>query len=383
MRTLLRIAGLSALGLLFAWGVWLILQTPPPATKPKTSKETPLVQVMPLRAATHPVRIYAYGRVAARDPLDIRPQVEGRIVKMHPALEPGGRVRAGEELVRIDDSDYRLALEEAKSGLEKAKARLAIEGGRRRVAKEELRLLSDSMALDESSRSLALRAPQLQEARAEVLAARNAVERARLQLERTRITAPGDMVVLQRERSEGELVSRGDRIARLASASEAQLSLQVDPRLLTRLSLPEGESPGSRVQITHQGTPYPGRVKRFERQLSPRTRQAQILVVIDDPFNLQPPHRARPPLLIGSYVEAHIEAGELPDSIVIPRAQLLDDRRVWVVDESQRLQIRNVDILFEEPDRVFARPLSGGDRLLLGNPAGLIPGTIVRTPSTP
>lgn len=378
-----RIVVLPILALLFAWGVWTILQTPPPARKEATAAAAPAVEVMPTQAGEHEIQIYAWGRAEAKDPLDIRPQVEGLIVAMHPAFEPGGLIPAGEELVRIDDADYRLALDAARSSLDKAQARLAIEGGKRRVAKEEIRMLADSVTLDEASRSLALRAPQLREARADVLAAKNEVALAELQLQRTRIKVPHDVIVLQQDRETGDLVNRGERVGRVASAAQVRVILQVDPAHLGRLHAAAEGQPGTPVEIHYQGAIYSGQLTRILQELSPQTRQAQVLVEIDDPFNLEPEHAGRPRLLIGSFVEARIRAGSLPGSIVIPRAQVLDNHRVWVVDAQNRLQIRVIEPLFEEPEQVFARPLPAGDRLLKGNPAGLLPGTLVRIHDQP
>lgn len=369
--------------LLFAWGIWAIFQATPPARKQHTAAPTPLVETIPVTPSTHDVWLYAYGRIAPRNPLDVRTQVEGRITRLHPAFEPGGLIPAGEELVQIDDVDYRLALEAAQSGLDKAQARLSIEQGKRQVAKEELRLLSDSMSLDKSSRSLALRAPQLREARADVLAAKNAVAQARLQLARTRIKLPLDVTVLQRERAVGGLVNRGDRIGRIASAMRAQIILQIDPAHLGYLNPQGDETFDNAVAIHYRGTSYPGRLTQALQQLSPKTRLAQVMVLIDDPFSIEPRHEDRPPLLIGSYVEARIKATDLPNSIRIPRTQLRNNRKVWVVDAENRLQVRTIEPLFEEPGQVFAAPLPKGDRLLQGNSAGLLPGTPVRVKDAP
>lgn len=367
--------------LALAWGLWAILQTPPPAKRATETTAPPLVTVTSAEPAEHSIRIYAYGRVEATNPLDIRPQVEGRIIRLHPSFEAGGLIPTGEVLVKIEEADYQLALDAARSTLDKAQARLAIEGGKRRVAKEELRLLSDSMALDKDSRSLALRTPQLREARADVLAAKNAVAQAQLQLERTRISLPQDVFVLARDRSVNELVRRGERIGRVASAVNAQVTLQIDSKQLKYLHPRSDTAPGNQVNIQYRGINYQGHVSRSLQQLSEKTRQAQALVDIDDPFNLRPEHTGRMPLLIGSYVEARIRAGHLPNSVEIPRARFLDGHRVWVVDDQQQLQIRAVQPLFEEPGRVFIAPLPAGDRLLKGNPAGLLPGTKVRIDS--
>lgn len=378
-----QIIVLLLLVILFSWGMWAILQTPPPARKAASIPAPPVVEVLPSPAGEHAILIHAWGRVEAKDPLDIRPQVEGRIVAMHPAFEPGGMIPAGEELVRIDDADYRLELDVAQTTLDKAQARLAIEGGKRRVAREEIRMLADSVTLDEASRALALRAPQLREARADVLAAKNAVAMARLHLERTRIDATHELIVLEKDRRAGDLVNRGERVGRVASATQVWVFLQVDPAQLGRLHASSAEQPGSPVEIHYQGAKYDGRLTRILHQLSPQTRQAQVLVEIDDPFNLQAAHASRPLLLIGSYVEARIHAGSLPDSIAIPREQVLDNHRVWVVDADERLRIRIIEPLFEEPAQTIARPLHPGDRLLKGNPAGLLPGTTVRIKDLP
>jgi RND family efflux transporter MFP subunit len=367
-----RLAILVLLGL-FSWGLWRILDHPAALPATAAVPARPLVETLSPEARPQPIQAHAFGRIQAWDARAIRPQVDGRITHLHPDFEPGGLIPAGQTLVQIDDHDYRLAVEAARAELDKAEARLAIEGGKRRVAREELRLLADAAPLDKRSRALALRAPQLREARADVLAAKIALRRAQLQLQRTRIQTDQDLVVLDRQRSTGELVSRGERIGQVADASRARLVLLIDPALLTRLS------PGADVRIRYQTRDYQGRLVRIQRRLSDKTRQAQVTVAVDDPYNRLPQHANRPPLLIGSYVEARIDAGHLPASLRVPREWLRDGNRIWVVDAHDRLQLRPVQVLFKTPDQVYIAPLGPGERLLKGQVSGLLPGTRVRS----
>ncbi len=355
-------------------GIWAIFDTPAASGPRSVTGEPPppAVAVLPVSPARHPVRIHAWGRVRPWDARAVRARVEGRITRLHPDFEPGGLIAAGQTLVQLEDRDYRLAVEAAQAQLDKAEARLAIEGGKRRVAREALRLLADSAPLDKRSRALALRSPQLREARAELLARRIALQQAELRLARTRIQAARDLVVLERQRSAGELVRPGEAIGRVADADRARLELQVDPALLPRLT------PGGAVAIHYQGHDYSGRVTRIRHRLSAKTRQAQVTVTLPDPYSRQPEHAGRPPLLLGAYVEARIQAGRLPPSLRIPRTALLDGDRVWVVDARQRLQQRRAKVLFRTPAHAYIAPLAEGERLLRGRPAGLLPGTRVR-----
>ncbi len=361
----------------FGAAAWQILHPEPRQHIPADETPLPAVAVIDARPGSHPLRIQAWGRVVAEDALDLRARVGGNIEKRHPQLYPGGVIPAGEPLVEIDPADYRLAVREAEARLAKARAQLAIEGGKHQLAKKELRMLQDHLRIEERSLPLTLREPQLREAQAEVALARAGLERARLDLERCRPRLAFDALVLTRDRTAGELVDRGERIARLAPADHFQVRLHMPPERLPWLKR------GITAITLHQaGHDYPARFERIDRQLDERTRQLQVVARIDDPLDRTGRYGDRPPLLLGSLVQARIELGRLDGVVALPREYLLDDDRVWVVDADNRLRIRPVRRRFTGPAEVLIDPLPAGDRLLRGNPAGLAPGTQVkiRTP---
>jgi RND family efflux transporter MFP subunit len=359
----------------FAWGTWAILQNPPPARKPRTEAPLPLMRVLASQPSDHPLLSRVYGTVQAAHAMTVRPQVGGRLQRLHPAFEPGGVIPAGEPLYQIDPSDFDLAIKAAQADLAKVRADIEIEQGRRKVAAEELRLLEGSIKVDAGSRELALREPQLRQVRAELLSAQNALEEARLQRQRTQASLPYDAVVLSRARVGGEVVAARDSLGEVAQADRFWISLQVPQQLLRRLHARTGDRPGSPVTVIANGVEYPAEVTRILAELSPDSRLARVIAEVQDPLGKQ--HPGRPPLLIGSYVEADIDSGSLADSIAVPRSALRDDR-VWVADANDRLQVRDVKVLFTGPETAYLAPLPPGDRVLMTPPVGLAPDTPVR-----
>ncbi len=122
--------------------------------------------------------------------------MSGQVTELSPKLVPGGMVREGDLLLRIDPADFENAVSISKSELEQAEASLEIEQGRQSLAKKELELLEGT--IDETNRALVLREPQIASIRAEVSAAKAAVERAELDLERSSVFAPFDAQILSR-----------------------------------------------------------------------------------------------------------------------------------------------------------------------------------------
>ncbi|RMG35014.1 MAG: efflux RND transporter periplasmic adaptor subunit [Gammaproteobacteria bacterium] len=362
--------------------LWRILQPATKSTRPVTALTQPVVEVLDATPGQHAIRIHAWGRVSEEDVLELFPQVEGQLRQIHRELVPGGFVPAGEPLAEIDPSDYRLGVKAAEAGLAKAEARLAVEQARRKLAGKELRMLEKGKTLDERSRALVLREPQLREARAEVAEARHALEKARLALARTRLSLPFEVRVLERDHQVPEVVGPGRRIARLQPTAAVTVRLLINTDGLPRLRRVLEERPGAEVEILANGYRYSGTLETIGTALSAETRQVPIRVRVSDPFGRKPSHHGRPPLLLGSLVEAWIPAGALQETVAVPRPLLQDNRRVWVVDGEGRLRVRKVDIRFREPERVFIAPLPAGDRLLRGNPAGLAPGTRVEVRET-
>lgn len=88
--------------------------------------------------------------------------------------------------------------------------------------------------------------------------------------------------------------------------------------------------------------------------------------------------RKAAPLLIGSYVRVDIEAGEINDCLAIRQASLRSNNRIWVVDTSSTLQIRDVEILWNMDDIVYvSNAMQPGETLIVSPLRSAVPGTVI------
>lgn len=373
--TLARTTLLLLVAVGFVAATWQLLYSRPQSTRERPTPPVPLVDVVDSQPRLHPLTLHAAGPVISANELEIRPQVGGRIVELHADFEPGGRIAAGSTLLQIDAEDYRLAVEAAEAEVAKARASIEIEQGRRVVAREELQTLKGSVPIDIASSALALRRPQLDQVQAELAAAENRLQRARLDLQRTRIVLPFDVVVLERTRVGGEVVTAHELIGRVTRADAYWVDLRTQPQLLGRVRVRDGTGPGSRVQIHNDGDVFTGEVVRVRPDLAAGSRLGGIIARV--PIDTEAARR----LLLGSYVDAEIAAGDLAEAVAVPRRAVRDNARVWVVDTGDRLQVRDARVLWEagQQQLLAKESLLPGDQVVVSRISGLVPGTQVRT----
>ncbi len=369
----LSVVVLTAAG--FALAGWHLLSTAPKSKRQRPAAPIPLVDVIDSTPRNYPLSLKAAGPVSSAYELDIRPQVGGRIVHMHPEFEPGGIIPANSTLVQIDPQDYRLAVSAAEAEIAKARAAMTLEQGRRVVAREELESLQKSVKIDAASEALALRKPQLRQVQAELEAAENQLQRAQLDLQRTALALPFNVTVLERTRVSGEVVAAHELVGRVVRADEYWIELRAQPHLVQRLRVRDGDQAGSPVTVHAGSDDYRGEVVRIRAELAAGSRLAGVIAAV--PID----KAAARQLLLGSYVEAEVAAGEMSDVVSVPRRAVRDNARVWVVATDGTLQVRDADIAWESGQRLLLSPdtLKPGDQIVVSRISGLVPGAAVRT----
>ena len=91
---------------------------------------------------------------------------------------------------------------------------------------------------------------------------------------------------------------------------------------------------------------------------------ARAIVEIDDPFALSSTPDSLP-LLLGSFVTVDIASQRELRAVTIPRTALLEGDKVMLVNAESRLEIRDVEIAWREPETVFTTGgLEAGDRVI-------------------
>lgn len=69
-------------------------------------------------------------------------------------------------------------------------------------------------------------------------------------------------------------------------------------------------------------------------------------------------------MFVNLFVTAELRGAELADVVVLPRAALRNDDRVWVIDAEDRLRPRDVELVRKERDTVVLRSgVSAGERV--------------------
>ena len=365
----------------------LIFSTEPTAQQTGATKATPmLVNVIDVRQSDYRPTIQAMGTVRPSQEVDLRPRVSGEVVSLSKAFTPGGYIEKGEQLLQIDSSDYRNALEQRKSELRQARADLNIEMGRQDVARQDYQLFADT--LSEENKSLVLREPQLESARSSVESAQAAVDQAQLSLDRTTIKAPFNANILTRNVNVGSQVSTNQTLGHLVGLDSYWIEATVPVSQLRWITIPEGNGQnGPEVRVRNR-TAWPpdtyreGRLFRLIGTLEDQTRMARVLVTVPDPQVYKTDDPDTPRLMLGSFVEVHIPANTLEDVVRLNRDYVRDDDTVWVMEDGE-LDIRDVEIVFRDARYAYIKSgLSDGDQIVTTNLSTVSDGAPLRLEGT-
>jgi RND family efflux transporter MFP subunit len=362
--------------------VWFF--TEPTAKRSGASKKTAmLVDVVEVNRGTYRPNIAAQGTVEASKDIVLRPQVGGLIEDLDSSFVPGGQLDKGEQLLRIQQADYRNTLAQRKSELREAQSQLAVEKGRHQAAMAEYERFGEKLPPEKKAR--VLRKPQLQAAKERVNAARAAVDQAKLDLRRTTVEAPFDARVIRRDINVGSEVAQGDSLGRLIGIDEYWVGVEFPLSKLQWLRFPGKENEGARAKIRNQEA-WPAKTHRtgrlFKRVgvLDEDTRMARVLVAVDDPLALDKDSE-KPPLTIGEFVEVEIRGKKLQNVMRLDRDYLRQDETVWVM-EDEKLRVKEVDVVVRDEHHAYiSEGLTDGAKVVATNISTVVEGAPLRLSS--
>lgn len=339
----------------------------------------PLVRVVTVEPRDLELTVRAQGTVMPGVESVLAAQVPGRVEWVAEQFADGGLFRRGQQLVRLEDRDQRLALSRAEATLARARTALELQQAEAEQAREDWNDLGRG-----EPTALALRQPQLAQARAELEGAEAGLEQARLDLERTRITAPFDGRIRGARVDVGQYVGRGTPLAEIFSTEYAEIRLPVTKDDLGFLELDLATaSQGAATPVELAGElagsvhTWPARIVRAAGELDPKTRMLPLWARIDDPFGRD---TGRVPLPMGLYVDAAIRGKTVTGAVVLPRSALRGDSEILVVDGDERLRFRTVEISRVERDHVvIGAGLDAGERVCVSPLEIVVDGMSVRT----
>lgn len=293
------------------------------------------VEVAVARQDTVVDAITGSGQIEAVQSIELRPEVEGRLVGI--LVREGTEVQASQPLFKVDDAELKAQV-----------ARLEAE---RDLARQALRRTRELLEQNASSEA------DLELAEANARSTEAQLELAQLRLDRTVVRAPFSGIVGERFVSLGDYVTSSTRLVTLQTVDPQRAVFQVPERYARRLS------PGQEVTFyvaALPGVEFTGRVDFVDPvvQLPARTITVKAEV----------PNRRRE-LKPGMFIEARLATDIRPDAVVVPEDAILPLQNatfVWVVSEGTASR-RQVDLGVRVPG--FVEIKSGveiGEQVVVG-----------------
>ncbi len=387
-RTVIKIAApLVILVLSIAATVTLIKsRTKPERTAPENRGV--LVSVEKAQTATRTIDVRGQGEVTPARTVVLQPRVQGEVIWVSEKLVEGGVVQKGEPLVKIDRSDYQIAVEQSKTAVASAEAQITLEEGQQKVAKKEWELFKKDVD-GNADPGLALRGPQKRIAEVNLKSAESQLKRAQLDLRRTTIRAPFNAYVRSESVEVGQLATMGSPMATLVGTDEFWVQVSIPMDRLGLIDVPglNATGEGSAAKIVQDlGTgkiEREGKVLRLLGDLDPVGRMARVIVQIDDPANLaKAPEERGLPLLVGAYVSVTIQGGESRNVVALSRRYVHEGDSVHLMKDD-KLQIAKAVIVWRDEDEVLIRGgVAEGDEVVVSKISTPVDGMKLRTEST-
>ncbi|NHK26834.1 efflux RND transporter periplasmic adaptor subunit [Parvularcula flava] len=317
------------------------------------------------------------GRASAYRIAEIRPQVTGLIEER--IFIEGGEVAAGDPLYRIEDTEYRAAVDSAAAAL--ARAQATAEVTRQQAARFERLVENNAVSQQQYDEAVAA----ARQAEADVGMQQAALKTARTNLERSVIRAPIDGQIGRSAVTEGALVTQNQAQA-LATIRQldpvyVDLTASSADLLSWRRQMAEGRMASTgegNVPVTitlEDGTVYDrqGELEFTEVSIDERAGTVVIRATVPNPDNY---------ILPGSFVRASLPVGEYENAILAPQAAVQRTPKgeafAYVVSPEGTAEQRMLTVeTARSGDWIVTSGLSEGEELIVSGLMMLRPGVPV------
>lgn len=363
-------------------GLMMLLNSSRAVSVKEVKKEMgALVHVMSAVQTKHQVVVEGTGIVQPSREITVVPEVSGLITYVSPYFVAGGFFKKSEIMFEISDADYKLAIEQAKAKKVNAEYELSIIESRARIARTEWEKIA--INTDKSPNPLVLYEPQMKNARAALAAAAAALHQSQLELERTKVVAPFNCIVRSESVAAGQYVRAGSTAAVIAGTDSVEIAAPFALEELRWLDIPlqpkggKGSPAVVTVRVGEDAYHWNGHIVRSQQEVDEKTRMVKIVIEVKEPYKLSGSNK-KYPLAINTFVEVSIK-GKTISGISIPKAAFRENSTVWVMDNENKLRIRNVTPVRTERETVIiGNGLSHGDVVVKTNLSGVADGMKLR-----
>jgi membrane fusion protein (multidrug efflux system) len=333
----LLVSGVGAVVILLL-GYWIkeVLGSREPEVRQMSFRETEKqVLVQKVEYKSRELELSGLGRVVSESAIDLITEVQGEILRGSVPLKKGQGFRRGQVLFRIDNSEARLNLYAQKSNF---MTRVAGVLPDLRIDFPETyprwQAYFESLTVEEKLPAL----PKMANPKEKVFfTTRNilndfySIQSAEERLAKYVIRAPFSGSIVDVIQEENSVVNPGSRVARIARSNRLELEVPFKTEDLSFVSR------GMKVKVLSKdgSLSWPATISRIGSALDPAT-QTISLYISFNPGNY--------PVFEGQFLRAEIPGSRVKDVMEIPRNAVFNQNQVYVVRDSSRLGIAQIEV---------------------------------------
>ena len=327
------------------------------------------------------ISVQTQGEVRPKTEIDLIPQVSGRIVGISESFAEGAEFDPGETLIKIDDTNYKLAVVRARARVAEAEVGVQRELANAKIKKEHW---LDKRNAGEPT-AYALNKPQVMEAEAKLLSAESDLKEAQLNVARTEINVPFLGRVREKNVGIGQYVTVGTQLGRVFSTDTVEIRLPLTDSQMAELNLPMGFMADAfnapvvqfSAHVGNREHSWSGRIVRTHASVDPQTRLIYAIAEVEDPYGLGSDNGA--PIAVGMFVHADIAGVNSQAALVLPRLALRNANKVYVINDENRLEIRTVEVISTSEETVLvSNGVEVGDKVVTSTIPAAVDGMEVR-----
>lgn len=319
------------------------------------------VRIVHVTQETLPWVVESVGRLAPQREVTLSAEVSGVVAAYH--ADVGDRVKAGQVLVALDATDYRLALQEAEANHEMAVSRLNL--AKKMYERAQTLLPRKVITPDDFDKVEA----EYISAGAAMSRVKVLVDVAKERLDKTRIRSSFDGLVEARLIEIGQMLGSGQPVMTVADLNSMRLKIHLAEKDYVHLD------PQDVVAITLEAFPekaVKGRIDRIGIKADDRTNTFAVEILLQNPDVV---------LKAGMTARTRITIRVEPNAVLIPQSTVQykrDRQEVFVVGSGQRAEPRAVTLGRSVDGRIqILSGLTPGDQLIVSGGQYLRPGDSV------
>ncbi|WP_411767831.1 efflux RND transporter periplasmic adaptor subunit [Winogradskyella sp. A3E31] len=351
-------------------GAYLIIKSNT-KEKPKVEKVVKTVFTEKVKNSTVPIIIPANGNLVAKNRLELYSEVQGIFQSSSNTFKAGQIYGKGQALIRINSSEYYATVQSAKSELYNLITALM----------PDLRLdypeafpkwesYLKSFDMDASVKPL----PDSTNENVNYFITGRGVQTAyynvknlEQRLSKYTIYAPYRGILTEALVTQGTLVRVGQKLGEFIDTSVFELELAISKSFSDLLKLGENVV----LNTPDKQTTYNGKVVRVNGRIDQTTQTVTVFVEVKGVG-----------LKEGMYLEAQLEAKEIPNAIKISRKLLVDQSEIFVVKDSI-LDIMKVEPVYFSPKEVVIKGVPDDTEILAKSIPGAYAGMLVKVNEAP